>query len=84
MGKLVVEVDGHDFHDRTKEQASYDRKRDRELSLEGYRVIRFTGSDVYNFPDQCTEDIDYHVNDLADTLLRAYTGRGNIDELISG
>jgi hypothetical protein len=28
---LIVECDGHDFHDRSKEQASRDRERDREL-----------------------------------------------------
>lgn len=42
-GHLVVEVDGHDFHDRTKEQAPSDRKRDRTLLFEGMNVMRFTG-----------------------------------------
>src|ERR1041384_1385190 len=32
---LAIECDGHDFHDRTKQQAAYDRARDRELLLAG-------------------------------------------------
>jgi len=45
--KLVVEIDGHDFHEKTKEQARRDKKRERELTALGYRVIRFTGSEVF-------------------------------------
>jgi hypothetical protein len=37
LARLVVEVDGHDYHERTKEQASYDKKRDRDLALEACR-----------------------------------------------
>lgn len=54
---LVVEIDGHDFHDRDHEQASSDRKRDRDVLRSGYVVIRFTGSDVYNFPLRCVGEV---------------------------
>lgn len=54
---LVVECDGHDFHERTKEQAARDRKRDRELSLKGYDVFRFTGSEIWRDPIKCAEDV---------------------------
>jgi hypothetical protein len=37
LARLVVEVDGHAYHERTKEQASYDKKRDRDLALEACR-----------------------------------------------
>ena len=47
---LAVELDGHDFHERTKEQASADRERDRALLARGIPTIRFTGSDVYRDP----------------------------------
>ena len=84
MARLVVEVDGHEFHDRTKRQASYDRKRDRELTLEGYRIVRFTGSDVYSEPGLCAGDIDFHINDLAELVLKDYLDRGKLEELIIG
>lgn len=84
LGKLVVEVDGHEFHDRTKQQASSDRTRDRQLTLDGYRVVRFTGSDVYNDPEQCAEDIDFHINDIASNVFDDYFKTGRLEELIAG
>jgi very-short-patch-repair endonuclease len=45
--KLVVECDGHQFHERTKEQAAHDKRRDRELMALGFHVLRFTGSEVW-------------------------------------
>ena len=44
LGQVVVECDGHNFHERTKDQASRDRTRDREMTLAGFKVMRFTGS----------------------------------------
>jgi hypothetical protein len=84
LGRLVVEIDGHDYHERTKEQASYDKKRERELLLEGYRVIRFTGSDVYKDAAKCAEDVVYQVNELASAILKDYIERGRLKELIVG
>lgn len=54
--KVVVECDGHDFHERTKEQAAKDRKRDRELQAKGYLVLRYTGSEIYRSPTECAMD----------------------------
>jgi very-short-patch-repair endonuclease len=48
--QIAVECDGHDFHERTKEQAKRDKKRDRFLQAEGWKVLRFTGSEVYADP----------------------------------
>ena len=44
---LVVEMDGHEFHERTKAQAQRDKERDRNLTRAGYKVMRFTGSEIY-------------------------------------
>jgi len=44
---LIVECDGHDFHEKTKEQAARDKARDRYLVSQGYRVIRYAGSEIY-------------------------------------
>lgn len=44
---LIVECDGHEWHERTKEQAARDRKRDRTLQSAGYRVFRYTGSEIW-------------------------------------
>jgi very-short-patch-repair endonuclease len=45
--KLVVECDGHDFHERTKLQAARDRARDRRSQHDGIPVFRFTGSELW-------------------------------------
>lgn len=54
---VLVEVDGHEFHEKTKEQAAEDKKRDRDLTKEFGRVITFTGSEVYNDSLQCAREI---------------------------
>jgi very-short-patch-repair endonuclease len=43
----VIEIDGHDYHEKTKEQASRDKKRDRKMQSLFNTVFRYTGSDVY-------------------------------------
>lgn len=50
---VVVELDGHQFHDRDKRQRSYEKARDRALVRAGFRVIHFTGSDVVRDPFAC-------------------------------
>lgn len=54
---LIVECDGHDFHERTKEQAAKDRSRDRAAILAGYEVFRFTGSELWCDPLGCARQI---------------------------
>lgn len=53
----VVECDGHDFHEKTKEQAAHDKKRDRYLQSQGLTVLRFTGSELYRDPMSCAFEV---------------------------
>ncbi len=55
--KVIVELDGHDFHERTPEQARSDKSRDRELQRLGWRVMRFTGREVLDDPEQCLHEV---------------------------
>lgn len=55
---LVVEIDGYDFHNRDQAQASSDRRRDRDLYRAGYVTFRFTGSDIYNTPFECANEVE--------------------------
>lgn len=59
--QIVVECDGHDFHERTADQAAKDRSRDRALSSHGYRVVRFTGRELWGNPWQCAMDMEAQV-----------------------
>ena len=72
--RLVVECDGHDFHERTKAQAARDRKRDRDLLMLGWRVLRFTGSEIHKDRDACAQNIfDFIEGDTIDDW-RSYHG----------
>lgn len=54
--KVIVECDGHEFHERTKEQAARDKQRVRMLVLEGYIVLNYTGSEIWNSPFKCARE----------------------------
>ncbi len=47
---VIVELDGHDFHDKDKRQRAYEKARDRYLVKQGYRVLHFTGSEIVADP----------------------------------
>lgn len=55
--RIVVECDGHDFHEKTRKQAAHDKKRDRFFIKEGYQVLRYTGSEICEKPVQICRDI---------------------------
>ena len=54
--QVVIECDGHDFHERTKEQARHDRSRDRRLIADGFTVARFTGSEIHRDAVGCANE----------------------------
>jgi very-short-patch-repair endonuclease len=54
--EMAVEIDGHDFHEKTKEQASYDKRRDRYFLTEGTPTVRYTGTDVHVNPQGMARD----------------------------
>ena len=55
--KLVVECDGHAFHEKTALQAKRDKSRDRDLLSGGQPVMRFTGSEIYRTPLTCAMQV---------------------------
>lgn len=60
---MGIEIDGHEWHERSKEQASSDKKRERKLLSLGIPCIRFTGSDVFTNADGCAkESLDIFFN----------------------
>ena len=61
---IVVECDGHDFHEKTKHQAAQDKKRDRWMIGKGITVLRFTGSEIWANPASCA----YQVFDIIDSF----------------
>jgi very-short-patch-repair endonuclease len=55
--QIIVECDGHDYHERTKEQARRDKKRDRRLQAMGFPVYRYTGSELYQDSIECVREV---------------------------
>lgn len=55
--KIVVECDGHNFHQKNKQQVKRDNERQIALQLAGYDVIRFSGSQIYENPIKCVEQV---------------------------
>lgn len=54
--RLVIELDGHEYH-KSKEDRTNDAKRDRQLHRDGYVVLRFTGTEVWNDAHKCAREI---------------------------
>lgn len=69
--RAVVECDGHDYHERTKEQAAHDRQRDRELQNAGYLVLRYTGSEIWKAPVACAASAIDAVDSAHNKLLKS-------------
>jgi very-short-patch-repair endonuclease len=54
--KIAVELDGHEFHERTKEQVKKRDERDRDLQLAGWRVLHYSGSEFNADPRRVVRD----------------------------
>lgn len=54
---IVVECDGHDFHERNKARAAKDKARDRYMTARGIMVLRFTGSEIHRDPAKCWQEV---------------------------
>ncbi len=54
--KIAIELDGHDFHS-TVEQRTNDARRARTIEAAGWRVLRFTGSEINADVGACVEEV---------------------------
>lgn len=52
-----VELDGHAFHEKTREQAQHDKTRDRFLTLQGWKVLRYTYEDILHNCERCIDEV---------------------------
>lgn len=53
----IIECDGHEFHQKTKQQVERDNKRTRNLQLSGYDVIRFSGTEIFKSARNCALEV---------------------------
>lgn len=54
---VIVEVDGHNYHERTKEQAERDKKRDRFMTATDAKIFRFTGREIWRNAEACASEV---------------------------
>lgn len=53
---VAIELDGHDYHSGKKQRTS-DYRRERDLQRRGWRVIRFTGSEIHRDASGCVLEV---------------------------
>ncbi|MCK5358308.1 MAG: DUF559 domain-containing protein [Elusimicrobiales bacterium] len=67
---VVIECDSQKFHDRTEAERRYEKKRDRDIQKLGYKVFRFTGSEIIKNPFKIAAEIlEYLTDTTKDDLL---------------
>jgi len=54
---FAIECDGHDFHEKTTQQAQRDKARDRHFQTAGLHIFRFTGSEIWSDPFSVADGI---------------------------
>lgn len=53
---LGIELDGHIWHEKTKQQVEHHKERERFLLSQGWALLRFAGSEIVRSPDKCVQE----------------------------
>lgn len=53
---LLIELDGHEFHEKTKEQVEKDKARERALIKDGYTLLRYAGTEIKRSSITCVAE----------------------------
>lgn len=57
VNNVLVECDGHEFHDKNESQRRYEKKRDRFLVNQGYKIFHFIGKEIIDDPLSVASEI---------------------------
>lgn len=64
---FAVECDGYQFHHQTREQVTRDKAREREITAAGFKVLRFSGTELHrDLPSAIAEIMLLMVNTYVD------------------
>jgi hypothetical protein len=76
---IAIELDGHDFHERTKAQAIARNQRDRDLQGAGWDVFHVSGSELVSNPAVCVGEVLDRARDayarFIDTVMLAFASK---------
>lgn len=67
--EIIIECDGHEFHEKTKEQVIKNNNRDYELKNKGYDILHFSGSEIYNYPIRCAHKVFNYIENCFDRMM---------------
>lgn len=76
---IAVELDGHEFHERTKEQVTLRNQRDRALLSAGWTVLHVSGSEFNANPEEVVYGIYQDVRDRFMAALRSVESGAEAD-----
>ena len=54
---IAIELDGHEWHEKSKDQVEKDKQRERFIVSQGYKVFRFSGREVFRRPLDCVVEV---------------------------
>lgn len=75
---VAIEVDGHEFHQRTKQQVERDYRRDRDLHRMGWIVLRFSGTEIHRNAIACALEAVDTIKLWADRLRKREQSTGDV------
>jgi len=64
-GKIAIYCDGFKYH-YNKESVIKDRNQDRALQFLGYKVLRYTGSEIVGNLDKCVREIKEFISKFSE------------------
>jgi very-short-patch-repair endonuclease len=82
--RVIVECDGHEYHEKTREQARRDKARDRFLQAHGFHVLRFTGSELVQNPLNCADEVDRFIREIDIQRRRSRHSSRPLKTVVSG
>jgi very-short-patch-repair endonuclease len=60
---IAIEIDGFTYHDRNEKQFTYERQRQNNLVNKGYKILRYTYTDILKNINKCILDIEILLKD---------------------
>lgn len=75
---VAIECDGHNFHEKTKEQAAHDKTRDNYFQCQNISVLRYSGKTIWASPVSAARDALIKCEEIA---LRRIQGVGELKEM---
>lgn len=75
LPEIVIELDGHQWHEKNPSQVEKDKQRERFIVSQGYKVYRFSGREVYRRPLECVSEVRAQVREILRVAKKNAWGR---------